>query len=99
NTQKLPKEFPGKARELKKIGIDGIDGYMGNAIGWLALEAGYEVVANVPVAKFAESVPGKLKSKYARAIEKGKMSEAQADQKIASVDVAKEDPSALADCD
>ncbi len=42
--QKLPKGFPGKPRTLKKIGVDGADGYMGNAIAWLALEAGYEVV-------------------------------------------------------
>ena len=32
SVQKLPKGFPGKARPLKKIGVDGIDGYMGNAI-------------------------------------------------------------------
>jgi len=51
SVQKLPKDFPGKPRQLKKIGVDGIDGYMGNAIAWLALEAGYQVVGHVPLAQ------------------------------------------------
>jgi hypothetical protein len=50
--QRLPKGFPGKARDLKKVGVDGADGFMGNAIAWLALEAGYDVVAHVPIEKF-----------------------------------------------
>ena len=99
NTQKLPKEFPGTARPLKKIGIDGIDGYMGNAIGWLALEAGYEVVGHAPLAKFAAGVPQKLKAKYGRALKKGKLTEEQVDAKIGSVEIVKEDPALLADCD
>jgi 3-hydroxyacyl-CoA dehydrogenase len=84
--QKLPKDAP-KPRDLKKIGIDGIDGYMGNAIGWLALEAGYKVVGHVPLEKFAASVPGKLAAKYARAVKKGSMSEDDAKRKVGSVDV------------
>ncbi len=87
NVQKLPKSFPGKARELKKVGIDGIDGYMGNAIGWLALEAGYEVVGHVPLPEFAAAVPDKLKAKYGRAVKKGKMTEAQAGEKVGRVKV------------
>ena len=39
--------------------MDGADGYMGNAIAWLALEAGYQVVGHVPLARFADSVPEK----------------------------------------
>jgi len=96
--QKLPKDFPGKARELKKIGVDGIDGFMGNAIGWLALEAGYQVVGHVPMTQFAASVPDKLKAKYARAVQRGAMTQAQADAKVASVTVAT-DIAALGDCD
>ena len=96
--QKLPKTFPGKARELKTIGIDGIDGYMGNAIAWLALEAGYQVVGHVPLAQFAASVPDKLKAKYSRAVQKGSLTQAQVDQKVGSVSVAT-DISALSDCD
>ncbi|MFQ5665589.1 MAG: 3-hydroxyacyl-CoA dehydrogenase NAD-binding domain-containing protein [Candidatus Binatia bacterium] len=87
SVQKLPKDFPGTPRTLNKIGIDGIDGYMGNAIGWLALEAGYAVVGHVPLAKFAASVPDKLKAKYARAVKKGRMTPAQVDEKVAKVKV------------
>ncbi len=97
--QKLPKELAGKARDLKCVGIDGIDGYMGNAIAWLALEAGYAVVGHVPLAKFAEGVPAKLKAKYARAIKKGTASEADVDRKIAKVKIASENPGCLAECD
>lgn len=96
--QKLPKSFPGKAGEIKKVGIDGIDGFMGNAIGWLALEAGYAVVGHVPLEQFASAVPAKLKAKYGRALKKGSMTEAQVDVRVAGVTVAtaiKE----LADCD
>jgi len=94
---KLPKGYP-PPRELKKIGVDGADGYMGNAITWLALEAGYQVVGHVPLEKFAASVPDKLFAKYGRAIKKGKMSEEDAKAKVASVEVAT-NVSQLADCD
>jgi 3-hydroxyacyl-CoA dehydrogenase len=96
--QKLPKSFPGTARELRKVGIDGIDGYMGNAIGWLALEAGYEVVGHVPLEQFAAAVPGKLASKYGRAVKRGRMTEAAVAEKVAQVKVTS-DIGDLADCD
>jgi 3-hydroxyacyl-CoA dehydrogenase len=96
--QKLPRSFPGKAQPLRRIGVDGIDGYMGNAIGWLALEAGYEVVGHVPLAKFAAAVPERLGAKYGRALKKGKLSEAQVAEKIASVKVTTEIAD-LFDCD
>ncbi|HYD47492.1 MAG TPA: 3-hydroxyacyl-CoA dehydrogenase NAD-binding domain-containing protein [Terriglobales bacterium] len=95
--QKLPKGFA-KPRELKKIGIDGADGYMGNAITWLALEAGYEVVAHVPLAQFAPAVAEKLKAKYARQVQKGSMSQADVDKKVGSVKVTTEIKD-LQDCD
>lgn len=85
--QKLPKGFGAKPREIKKVGVDGIDGYMGNAIGWLALEAGYKVVGHVPLEKFAASVPEKLGAKYGRAVKKGAMSADDAKKKVGSVDV------------
>jgi len=97
SVQKMPKGAP-KPRALKKIGVDGIDGYMGNAIGWLALEAGYEVVGHVPLEKFAESVPGKLAAKYARAVKKGSLSEADMQKKVASVKVTS-NVADLFDCD
>lgn len=86
--QKLPKALAGKARKLRTIGVDGIDGYMGNAIGWLALEAGYQVVGHVPLAQLAESVPGKLRAKYERAVKKGSMSAEDAERKVGSVKVS-----------
>ena len=72
---------------------------MGNAIGWLALEAGFEVVGHVPLARFADAVPKKLAAKYGRAVKKGKMTEADVAAKIEAVRVVAEDPAALADCD
>jgi 3-hydroxyacyl-CoA dehydrogenase len=98
SVQKLPKAFPGTARTLKKIGIDGADGYMGNAIAWLALEAGYEVVAHVPLPQFAAAVPEKLGAKYGRAVKKGSMSAADVETKVGGVQVATS-IEALADCD
>jgi 3-hydroxyacyl-CoA dehydrogenase/enoyl-CoA hydratase/carnithine racemase len=88
--QKLPKDFPGKPRALKKIGVDGADGYMGNAIAWLALEAGYDVVAHVPLAQFAPSVPEKLAAKYARAVKKGTLTEAAVKEKVGGARVTTE---------
>src|SRR5262245_37642862 len=71
SVERLPKGFPGKARELKKVGVDGADGFMGNAIAWLALEAGCDVVAHVPIEKFVPAVKEKLTAKYGRALKKG----------------------------
>src|SRR4029450_12366069 len=86
--QTLPKRFAGKARDLKRIGVDGADGFMGNAIAWLALEAGYDVVAHVPIAKLAPLVHEKLTAKYGRALKKGAMSQADLDAKLARAKVA-----------
>jgi hypothetical protein len=88
--QKLPKGFAGKARDLKRIGVDGADGFMGNAIAWLALEAGYDVVAHVPIAKLAPLVHEKLTAKYGRALKKGAMSQADLDAKLARAKVTTE---------
>jgi 3-hydroxyacyl-CoA dehydrogenase/enoyl-CoA hydratase/carnithine racemase len=88
--QKLPKGFPGKPRDVKRIGVDGADGFMGNAIAWLALEAGYDVVAHVPVAKFAPAVHEKLTAKYGRALKKGAMTQADLDAKLARAKVTTE---------
>ncbi len=85
--QRLPKGFPGKARDIGTVGVDGADGFMGNAIAWLALEAGYPVVAHVPIAKFVSAVTEKLTAKYGRALKKGSMSQAQLDAKLARVKV------------
>ena len=88
--QRLPKGFPGKAREIGTVGVDGADGFMGNAIAWLALEAGYPVVAHVPIAKFVPAVTEKLTAKYGRALKKGSMTQADLDKKLARVKVTTE---------
>jgi 3-hydroxyacyl-CoA dehydrogenase/enoyl-CoA hydratase/carnithine racemase len=85
--QKLPKGFPGKPRDLRRIGVDGADGFMGNAIAWLALEAGYDVVAHVPIAKFAPAVAERLTAKYGRALKKGAMTQADLAAKLARAKV------------
>jgi len=97
--QKLPKDFAGTARKLEKVGIDGVDGYMGNAIAWLALEAGYRVAGHAPLAKFAEAAPKKLAAKYQRAVKKGKMTADDVAKKVGGVEISAEKPAALADCD
>src|SRR5207244_12662879 len=56
SVQKLPKSFPGRARPIKRVGVDGADGFMGNAIAWLALEPGYAVVAVAPSGKSGTAV-------------------------------------------
>jgi len=99
SVQRPPKSLAGKARKIEVVGVDGIDGYMGNAIAWLALEAGYRVVGHVPLEKFAAGVGDKLRAKYQRLVKRGKLSEEAVAQRVASVSVAAEDPSALADCD
>jgi 3-hydroxyacyl-CoA dehydrogenase/enoyl-CoA hydratase/carnithine racemase len=98
SVQKLPKSFAGKARQVKKVGVDGADGFMGNAIAWLALEAGYDVVAHVPIAKFAPAVQEKLVAKYSRALKKGVLTQADLEKKLgrAKVTTKLDD---LFDCD
>lgn len=91
--QKLPREFPGRPRPLRRIGVDGADGFMGNAITWLAVEAGYEVVAHVPLPQFAPTVREKLAAKYRRALDKGTMTAADVEGRLGRVRVT----TALAD--
>jgi len=91
--QKLPRDFPGRPRPLRRIGVDGADGFMGNAIAWLAVEAGYDVVAHVPIARFAPSVREKLLAKYRRALDKGTTTMAEVEAKLERVRVT----TALAD--
>jgi|GEM_PF-626651 len=85
--QKLPRDFPGRPRALRRIGVDGADGFMGNAITWLAVEAGYDVVAHVPIARFAPSVREKLLAKYRRALDKGTTTMAEVEAKLERVRV------------
>lgn len=85
-------------RAIRKVGVDGFDGYMGNAIAFLARRAGYDVVGHVPVASLAAGAPARMRQKYEPLIERGRLDAAAADAEVASVAVATE-LAALADCD
>jgi len=86
------------APPIKRVGIDGFDGYMGNAIAFLARRAGYEVVGHVPVPALAASAPARMRQKYDPLIAKGRVDAATAEAEVASVPVAT-DLTALAQCD
>ncbi|HEY2385995.1 MAG TPA: 3-hydroxyacyl-CoA dehydrogenase NAD-binding domain-containing protein [Candidatus Binatia bacterium] len=86
------------APAIKRVGIDGFDGYMGNAIAFLARRAGYEVVGHVPVPELAASAPVRMRQKYEPLIAKRRVDAAAADAEVASVSVVTE-LAALADCD
>lgn len=83
---------------IRRVGIDGFDGYMGNAIAFLARRAGYEVVGHVPVPALAAGAPARLRQKYDALIERGRLDAATADTEVTSVPVVT-DLSALAQCD
>jgi len=86
------------APPIKRVGIDGFDGYMGNAIAFLARRAGYEVVGHVPVPALAASAPTRMRQKYDPLIAKGRVDATTAEAEVASVPVAT-DLTALAQCD
>jgi 3-hydroxyacyl-CoA dehydrogenase len=96
---KLPPELAKvTARPIRKVGIDGFDGYMGNAIAFLAKRAGFEVVGHVPVPSLAAGAPGRMRQKYEPLLKRGRIDAAAADAEVASVTVATE-LAAFADCD
>jgi len=85
-------------RPIRRVGIDGFDGYMGNAIAFLARRAGFEVVGHVPVPELAVKAPARMRQKYEPLLKRGRIDAAAADAEVASVKVAT-DLAALADCD
>ncbi len=96
---KLPSELSKVTpRPIRKVGIDGFDGFMGNAIAFLARRAGFEVVGHVPVASLAAGAPGRMRQKYEPLLKRGRVDAAAADAEVASVMVAT-DLSKFADCD
>ncbi len=96
---KLPATLAGATpRAITRVGVDGFDGFMGNAIAFLARRAGYAVVGHVPVPELAAGAPGRMRQKYAPLVERGRVDAATADAEVASVAVAT-DLAALADCD
>jgi 3-hydroxyacyl-CoA dehydrogenase len=96
---KLPSELAKVTlRPIRTVGIDGFDGYMGNAIAFLAKRAGFDVVGHVPVPSLAAAAPGRLRQKYEPLLKRGRIDAAAADAEVAAVTVAT-DLAALADCD
>ncbi len=108
SVQKPPKVLP-KPAQLKTIGVAGIDGYMGNGIGWLCLEAGYPVIGYIPTAALQamnlnldqaaeQVVRQKLRAKYERAVSKGTLTSEEVARRIAQV-IITNDPQMLQPCD
>jgi 3-hydroxyacyl-CoA dehydrogenase/enoyl-CoA hydratase/carnithine racemase len=102
-TQQRVSKLPGDLakvtpRAIRRVGIDGFDGFMGNAIAFLARRAGFEVVGHVPVPELAANAPGRMRQKYEPLLKRGRIDAAAADAEVASVTVAT-DVAALADCD
>lgn len=96
---KLPTELAKVTpRPIRRVGVDGFDGFMGNAIAFLARRAGFEVVGHVPVPALAANAPGRMRQKYEPLLKRGRIEGAAADAEVASVTVAT-DLAALADCD
>jgi 3-hydroxyacyl-CoA dehydrogenase len=96
---KLPPELAkATPRPIRRVGVDGFDGYMGNAIAFLARRAGYEVVGHVPVPELAANAPGRMRQKYEPLLKRGRIDAAAADAEVQSVAVAT-DLAKLADCD
>ncbi len=96
---KLPSELAKVTpRPIRRVGIDGFDGFMGNAIAFLARRAGFDVVGHVPVPSLAANAPGRMRQKYEPLLKRGRLDAAAADAEVASVTVAT-DLAALAECD
>ncbi len=96
---KLPRELASaSARAIRRVGVDGADGYMGNAIAFLCRRAGYDVVGHVPVASLAAGAPVRLRAKYDPLIERGRVDAATAEREVGSVEIAT-DLARLAECD
>ncbi len=82
---------------IKKVGVLGA-GLMGHGIAQVAAQAGYEVVLReVDAATLAKGV-GKIEKQLARAVEKGKSSQEDADAVRGRIE-GTTDYGALADCD
>ncbi len=83
---------------IRRVGVDGFDGYMGNAIAFLARRAGYDVVGHVPVPALAAGAPARLRQKYDVLVARGRLDAATAEAEVASIPVVT-DLAALARCD
>ena len=83
--------------EIEKVGVLGC-GLMGHGITQVAAEAGYEVVVRELDDGTLTKGIGKIEKQLARAVEKGKSSQEDADAVRARI-TGTTDSGALADCD
>src|SRR5947209_6420506 len=83
--------------EIEKVGVVGC-GLMGHGIAQVAAEAGYQgVVREVDDSTLAKGI-GKIEKQLARAVEKGKSSQEDADAVLGRIE-GTTDYGALSDCD
>ncbi len=83
--------------EIKKVGVVG-GGLMGHGIAQVTATAGYDVVVREVDESIAEKCMGKINKQLARAVEKGKSTQEDADAIVARIQPTT-DYGALADCD
>jgi 3-hydroxybutyryl-CoA dehydrogenase len=83
--------------EISKVGVLGC-GLMGHGIAQICAQAGWEVVVREASADSLDGGIGKIEKQLARAVEKGKMEQADADAVRARIQPTLDYPE-LADCD
>src|SRR6476661_8757614 len=83
--------------EIKKVGVIGC-GLMGHGIAQVSAQAGYDVVVREVSDEVAAKGIGKIEKQLARAVEKGKSSQEDADAVRARITTTT-DYADLADCD
>ena len=83
--------------EIKKVGVLGL-GLMGHGIAQVVAQAGYDVVAREVSDEKVEKGVGRISKQLARAVEKGKSTQEEADAVLARID-AGTDYGRFADCD
>jgi 3-hydroxybutyryl-CoA dehydrogenase len=83
--------------EIKRVGVVG-GGLMGHGIAQVSAQAGYEVVLREVDQAAIDKCMGKISKQLARAVEKGKSTQEDADALLARITTTS-DYGALADCD
>jgi 3-hydroxybutyryl-CoA dehydrogenase len=83
--------------DIKKVGVVGF-GIMGHGITQVCAQAGHEVVVRELTREKLDSGLGKINKQLARAVEKGRMEQSQADDVVGRIKPTL-DYSDLADCD
>jgi 3-hydroxybutyryl-CoA dehydrogenase len=83
--------------EIKRVGVVGC-GLMGHGIAQVSAQAGYDVVVREANQEALDTGIGKINKQLARAVEKGRMEQAQADEVIGRIQ-ATLDYQELGDCD